>query len=144
MLGIRSHSTLAKFGIAALLACSAFATVALADFDLSWQTIDGGGGFGTGGPYVLHGSAGQPDAGYLSGGSFSLVGGFWAVVAASPAPQCPGDIDRDGSVDLGDLSTLLSQFGSSGPGLSGDLDRDGDVDLGDLATLLSHFGVICT
>ena len=56
----------------------------------------------------------------------------------------PGDIDRDGSVDLGDLSTLLSQFGSSGPGLSGDLDRDGDVDLGDLATLLSHFGVICT
>jgi hypothetical protein len=46
-------------------------------YDLSWYTIDGGGAFSTGGSYSLSGSIGQPDAGSLSGGSYTLVGGFW-------------------------------------------------------------------
>ncbi len=47
-------------------------------YDLTWSTIDGGGYmFSTGGSFSLGGTAGQPDAGALSGGSYSLAGGFW-------------------------------------------------------------------
>ena len=49
-------------------------------YDLTWNTIDGGGGTSSGGSYSLSGTAGQPDAGNLSGGSYSLGGGFWAGV----------------------------------------------------------------
>ncbi len=48
------------------------------DYDLSWNTVDGGGyTFSTGGSYALGGTIGQADAGVLSGGGYTLVGGFW-------------------------------------------------------------------
>ena len=53
-------------------------------FDLSWWTVDSGGGQCTEGDYNLIGCIGQPDAGDMSGGSFSLQGGFLAVPAAKP------------------------------------------------------------
>ena len=47
-------------------------------YDLSWWTVDGGGGtFSTGGAYTLGGTNGQPDAGLLTGGTYTLSGGFW-------------------------------------------------------------------
>ncbi len=47
-------------------------------YDLTWNTIDGGGGmFSTGGPYSLGGTIGQADAGAMSGGAYTLNGGFW-------------------------------------------------------------------
>jgi len=47
-------------------------------YDLSWSTVDGGGyTFSTGGGFSLGGTAGQPDAGLLAGGQYSLAGGFW-------------------------------------------------------------------
>jgi hypothetical protein len=47
-------------------------------YDLSWSTVDGGGGESSGGGYTLMGTAGQPDAGpLLSGGGYTLTGGFW-------------------------------------------------------------------
>jgi len=55
-------------------------------YDLSWSTVDGGGWtFSTGGDYSLGGTAGQPDAGLISGGAYTLAGGLWpggAVVAS--------------------------------------------------------------
>ncbi len=56
-------------------------------FQLPWFTFDGGGGRSSGGNLELAGTAGQPDAGVLTGGSFSLSGGFWvrpAAVEAAP------------------------------------------------------------
>jgi len=54
------------------------------DYDLSWSTVAGGGGtFSTGGPFSLGGTAGQPDAGLLTGGSYTLGGGFWGGGALS-------------------------------------------------------------
>ena len=48
-------------------------------YDLTWNTIDGGGAmFSAGGAYSLGGTIGQSDAGTLSGGSYTLVGGFWS------------------------------------------------------------------
>jgi len=46
-------------------------------FDLSWFSIDGGGGVSNGASYALTGTIGQPDAGALSGGVYNLAGGFW-------------------------------------------------------------------
>ncbi len=48
-------------------------------YDLTWNTIDGGGVMNaTGGVYTLVGTIGQPDAGAtMTGGGFTLAGGFW-------------------------------------------------------------------
>lgn len=47
-------------------------------YSLVWNTLGGGGQtFATGGAYRLGGTAGQPDAGQLSGGVYMLSGGFW-------------------------------------------------------------------
>lgn len=58
-------------------------------------------------------------------------------------PYCQGDLDDDHDVDLNDLASLLSQFGTSGVGLAGDQDHSGSVDLSDLTILLSAFGLPC-
>jgi hypothetical protein len=47
-------------------------------YDLTWNSIDGGGGmFSAGGAYTLGETIGQADAGTMSGGSYTLNGGFW-------------------------------------------------------------------
>src|SRR5689334_20529002 len=47
-------------------------------YDLSWNTIDGGGStFEQGGNYSLGSTAGAADAGTSSGGQYVLYGGFW-------------------------------------------------------------------
>jgi hypothetical protein len=51
-------------------------------YDLTWNSIDGGGGVSTGGGYTLNGSIGQPDAGAQGGGTFTLLGGFWGALDA--------------------------------------------------------------
>src|SRR5712671_1514754 len=60
------------------------------NFAIDWFTIDGGGGTSTGGVYAVSGTIGQPDAGpAMTGGSYSLVGGFWSIVAAIQTPGAP-------------------------------------------------------
>jgi len=66
--------------IACLLLLAAVPVLAQsgAGYDLSWNTVNGGGGsFSTGGIYSLGGTAGQPDAGLVTGGAYTLAGGFW-------------------------------------------------------------------
>ena len=47
-------------------------------YDLTWNSIDGGGAtFSAGGTYSLGGTIGQADAGTMSGGTYTLSGGFW-------------------------------------------------------------------
>lgn len=117
-------------------------------FDLSWYTIDAGGGtFSSGGGYVLGGTVGQPDASFaITGGGFSLVGGFWAGVGQTPCGLL-GDIDGDGDTDLQDLAFMLAAFGSStgDPNFNpaADIDGNGAITLQDLAFLLAEFGTVC-
>ena len=54
-------------------------------YDLSWSTVDGGGGTSTGGDYRLSGTIGQPDAGTMSGGGYIPGGGFWGGSQANVA-----------------------------------------------------------
>ena len=57
-----------------------------AQYSIDWSTVDGGGGISTGGVYSVTGTIGQPDAGTMSGGQYSLPGGFWSLYAV----QTPG------------------------------------------------------
>ncbi|MCX7681983.1 MAG: hypothetical protein N2508_08500 [Anaerolineae bacterium] len=52
-------------------------------YDLTWNTVDSGGyTWSEGGGYALGGTVGQPDAGVaLTGGGYTLVGGFWGGAA---------------------------------------------------------------
>ncbi len=49
----------------------------------------GPGGSGAGGIYTLSGSIGQWDAGHMSGGNYTLDGGFWGIIAAVQSTNAP-------------------------------------------------------
>jgi hypothetical protein len=73
-------------GFVCVLANSALAQ----SYNIDWFTIDGGGGTSTGGVYSVSGTIGQPDAGAtMSGGNYSLNGGFWSLIAAVQTPGSP-------------------------------------------------------
>ena len=56
-------------------------------YTIDWYKIAGGGGTSAGGAYSLSGTIGQHDAnGAMTGGNYSLNGGFWALYAV----QTPG------------------------------------------------------
>jgi hypothetical protein len=73
-------------GIASMLAPLALQA---APYTVDGFTIEGGGGSSTGGVYAVSGTIGQPEAGAMSGGSYTLVGGFWGMVAAIQTPGAP-------------------------------------------------------
>jgi hypothetical protein len=55
-----------------------------AGYDLTWHTVDNGGiTFSMSDGYQLGGAIGQPDAGVLIGGDYTLVSGFWQSGAVS-------------------------------------------------------------
>lgn len=59
------------------------------NYSVDWHKIAGGGGMGAAGTFSVSGTIGQPDAcGVLTGGKFSLTGGFWSLYAV-PTPGSP-------------------------------------------------------
>lgn len=66
---------IALLGVCLLIAFPAWGQTG-GDFDLSWSTIDGGGGTSSGGDFTLKAIIGQPDAGFMSGGDYEMLGGF--------------------------------------------------------------------
>lgn len=56
-------------------------------YQLSWWTVDSGGGVSTGDEYLLQGTVGQHDAGELHGGSYTLAGGYWQPLDREPEQQ---------------------------------------------------------
>jgi hypothetical protein len=66
-----------SLALVVLLLAMTWSARAVDGFDLSWWTVDGGGGSATGDTYTLTGTAGQPDAGALTSGQYTLGGGFW-------------------------------------------------------------------
>src|SRR5437667_8050605 len=89
-----TRSALLRIAIVAglLLLITSLALPAIAQtgggYDLTWNTIDGGGGTSIdgGGTIVLDGTVGQSDAGVLTGGDYELCGGFWCTDASTPIP----------------------------------------------------------
>jgi hypothetical protein len=76
--------------LAFLLVALAFPSLSKAqNYSIDWFSIDGGGGTSTGGVYSVTGTIGQPDAGHMSGGNYTIDGGFWGIIAAVQTPGAP-------------------------------------------------------
>ena len=71
-----------------LVLCSSFCFKAWAQsYSIDWYKVSGGGGTSTGSVYTVTGTIGQPEAsGAMSGGNYSVTGGFWSLYAV----QTPG------------------------------------------------------
>jgi hypothetical protein len=77
--------------------CLMFAGLVLAmpalhaqSYSIDWYKVSGGGGTSTGGTYQVSGTVGQHDAGgAMSGGSYSLTGGFWSLIAVVQTAGAP-------------------------------------------------------
>jgi len=100
-ISVPSVSLWLTYALAVLLALAAGAAVyaqAGGGYDLTWNTVDGGGAiFASGGGYTVGGTAGQPDAAVWSGGGYTLPqgpiavsGGFWHAAQAGTPPGGPG------------------------------------------------------
>jgi hypothetical protein len=60
---------------------------ATAQYSVDWYKVSGGDGTSTNSQFTLSGTVGQHDAGGpMTGGNYSLTGGFWALYAL----QTPG------------------------------------------------------
>jgi hypothetical protein len=59
-------------------------------YSVDWYKISGGGGTSTGATYQVSGTIGQPDAsGAMSGGNYSVTGGFWSLINVVQTPGAP-------------------------------------------------------
>lgn len=76
-----------------VLAMFSFCAGALAQsYSIDWYKIAGGGGTSTGGVYSVSGTIGQHDAtanGAMTGGNYSLTGGFWALISVVQTAGAP-------------------------------------------------------
>ena len=81
------HRKIALLASILLLGSSFCLTTQGQDYSINWYKIAGGGG------YSVSGTIYQPDAGRsLTGGSYSLTGGFWSLIsevqyAGTPNPN---------------------------------------------------------
>ncbi|MBI4578758.1 MAG: hypothetical protein HY718_03595 [Planctomycetes bacterium] len=124
-----------------LICCASALGQSGGGYDLTWSTIDGGGGTSSGGGYELTGTIGQPDASNqsapLSGGDYGLVGGFWVPFGLVCTSHAPFDFDQDCDVDFDDLTTFMAcaagpAIAHGGPPICSPADIDGDTDIDDV------------
>jgi hypothetical protein len=70
------------------LLCLSAGGPAAAQYRIEWFTIDGGGTTRTSGSSTaLGGTAAQPDAARMTGGTYALQGGFWVFGSTTPSDQ---------------------------------------------------------
>ena len=81
--------TIQATALATAFLLSAAASALSQNYSIDWFTIDGGGGTSSGGSYAVSGTIGQPDAGSMSGGAYTLVGGFWGAIQAIQTAGAP-------------------------------------------------------
>jgi hypothetical protein len=89
-----TRETKANLRKTALSACAALLTLCLEataqSYSIDWYKIAGGGGLSTGGVYSVNGTIGQQDAGGpMTGGNYSLTGGFWSLISVVQIPGGP-------------------------------------------------------
>jgi hypothetical protein len=86
-----------------LSSCAALLVLSLPaaaqSYSIDWYKIAGGGGLSSGGVYSVNGTIGQHDAGGpMTGGNYSLTGGFWSLISVVQIPGAPAlTITRSGT-----------------------------------------------
>lgn len=108
-------------------------------YDLSWHNI-GPGGSASGGSYGLLGSIGQPDAATMSGGSYTLTGGF---LPGGPTCALAGDLNGDGQVTVLDIQMIAAAWPQATASFPYDQSGDGDLDIQDVMLVAAQFGSAC-
>jgi len=59
-------------------------------YSIDWYKVAGGGGTSSNGQYTVSATIGQHDAGGpMTGGNYSLTGGFWALISVMQTPGAP-------------------------------------------------------
>jgi hypothetical protein len=109
-------------GAAASLAAAASASFAHAGpLNITWFSVDGGGRTtaATGGTYTLAGTIGQSDAGELSGGSLSCLGGFWGAAGSACYANCDGSTLAP-ILNVNDFICFNNKFAAGDPGANCD------------------------
>jgi hypothetical protein len=72
------------------------------------------------------------------------VGDFTTSSSITLVMRCyKEDVNNNGSVNVNDLLSMLTQFGLSCSGCPQDINGDGNVNVNDLLSLLSKFGLSC-
>ncbi len=79
-----------KFILFNLFACAFCFPAWTQQYSIDWYKIAGGGGTSTGGAYSVSGTIGQHDAsGAMTGGNYSLTGGFWSLISVVQTAGLP-------------------------------------------------------
>ena len=130
----------ANLGIALLLSSVPAALAQTGGpYDLSWHNI-GPGGSASGGSYDLLSSIGQPDAATMSGGSYTLTGGF---LPGGPTCALAGDLNGDGQVTVLDIQMIAGAWPQVSASFPYDQSGDGDLDIQDVTLVTAQFGNVC-
>jgi len=108
-------------------------------YDLSWHNI-GPSGSASGGSYSLDASIGQPDAATMSGGTYSLTGGF---LPGGPTCALAGDLNGDGQVTVLDIQMIAGAWPQATASFPYDQSGDGDLDIQDVTLVTAQFGDVC-
>ena len=59
-------------------------------YSVDWYKVAGGGGTSAGGTYTVNGTIGQHDAGgAMTGGNYSVTGGYWSFINVVQTPGLP-------------------------------------------------------
>lgn len=59
-------------------------------YSIDWHKVSSGGGTSAGGVFSVSGTIGQCDSGgSLTGGTYSLTGGFWSLLSLAQTPGAP-------------------------------------------------------
>ena len=78
------------FAALCFLASAACLPAFAQQYSIDWYKISGGGGTSTGAAYQVSGTIGQPDAsGAMTGGNYSLTGGFWSLISLLQTAGAP-------------------------------------------------------
>ncbi len=105
---------------------------ALGNYEITWHTIDGGGGVSSGGQYIVTGTIGQHDAAYSESQRYELLGGFWPG-----GPLC--------FVEFEDFARFAEYWLVTGSDLPADIyeDQYNIVDYFDLDTFVNEWLYYC-
>jgi hypothetical protein len=77
-----------RFFFSSLLSAAVVANAQ--QYSVDWHKITGGGGTSTDSVFSVTGTIGQPDAsGAMSGGNYSLTGGYWSLISVVQTPGAP-------------------------------------------------------
>lgn len=117
---------------------------ATVDGTFEWSYAEGNGQIGPG-------ALAQYEYSYDAGDTWTLFGTdnpfhMQVNVDSAPPPPCEGDADRDGDRDFADITSVLTNFGtsySSGEYGVGDANNDGEVNFADITNVLTFFAVPC-